>query len=61
MTKNEKTQQKPVDDLASKPIEIHMHGYEVIEKKADKGGNSGRIYVPKSWIGKLVRAIRIEK
>ena len=42
-------------------MNIQMVGYEVVEKRADKGGNSGRIYVPKSWIGKLIRAVRIEK
>ncbi|KXA92247.1 hypothetical protein AKJ64_03650 [candidate division MSBL1 archaeon SCGC-AAA259E17] len=35
-------------------------GYEVVEKVAKKGGNSGRIYVPKEWIGKKVRAVLIE-
>ena len=35
-----------------KPIQMKMEGYEVVEKKADKGGNSGRVYVPKHWIGK---------
>lgn len=43
-----------------KTIKIQMEGYEVIEKKADKGGNSGRIYVPKHWVGKKVRAVLIE-
>jgi len=61
MTRTKKTPQEPVEDQTSKPMEIHMYGYEVIEKRADKGGNSGRIYVPKSWVGKLVRSIRIEK
>jgi len=61
MTEKKKTPQEPADDLTSKPMEIHMHGYEVVEKRADKGGSSGRIYVPRAWVGKLVRAIRIEK
>ncbi len=43
-----------------KPIKMQMEGYEVIEKVADKGGNSARIYVPKHWIGKKVRAVLIE-
>ncbi len=46
-----------VDD---EPIRIEMKGYEVVEKEAKKGGNSGRIYVPKDWIGKKVRAVLIE-
>jgi len=43
-----------------KPVKMQMEGYEVVEKTAERGGNSGRIYVPKSWIGKKVRAVRIE-
>lgn len=43
-----------------KSIQMKMEGYEVVEKKAELGGNSGRIYVPKHWIGKKVRAILIE-
>ena len=31
---------------------MKMEGYEVVEKKAEAGGNSARIYVPKHWIGK---------
>lgn len=49
------------DKIAIKPIEIKIMGYEVVEKRVDKGGSSGRIYVPRSWVGKLVRAVRIEK
>ena len=43
-----------------KPMKIEMEGYEVVEKIADKGGNSARIYVPKKWEGKKVRAVLIE-
>jgi len=43
-----------------KPIQMRMEGYEVVEKTAELGGNSGRIYVPKHWIGKRVRAVLIE-
>lgn len=43
-----------------KTIQMKMEGYEVVEKKAELGGNSGRIYVPKHWIGKKIRAVLIE-
>ncbi len=43
-----------------KPIKMQMDGFEVVEKVADKGGNSARIYVPKHWLGKKVRAVLIE-
>ncbi|MBS3127637.1 DUF2080 family transposase-associated protein [Candidatus Woesearchaeota archaeon] len=44
-----------------KAIKMQMEGYEVVEKIAEKGGNSARIYVPKKWTGKKVRAILIEE
>jgi putative transposon-encoded protein len=43
-----------------KPIQMRMEGYAVVEKTAEVGGNSARIYVPKHWIGKKVRAVLIE-
>lgn len=43
-----------------KPIKMQMEGFEVVEKVADAGGNSARIYVPKHWMGKKVRAVLIE-
>ena len=42
------------------PIQMKMEGFEVVEKTAEVGGNSARIYVPKHWIGKKVRAVLIE-
>mgnify|MGYP001572238555 CR=1 len=42
-------------------IEMKMKGYEVVEKVAQAGGNSARLYVPKHWKGKRVKAILIEK
>lgn len=47
--------------MGKKPMQLQMEGFEVVEKTAKKGGNSGRVYVPKHWIGKKVRAILIEK
>jgi len=44
-----------------KPIKMQLEGYEVVEKIAERGGNSARIYVPKRWIGKTIRAILIEQ
>jgi len=44
----------------NKPMKINMEGYEVVEKIAERGGNSARIYVPKKWVGKKVRAVLIE-
>lgn len=42
-------------------IEMKMRGYEAVEKVAQAGGNSARLYVPKHWKGKKVKAILIEQ
>jgi len=42
-------------------IQMQMEGYEVVEKKAERGGNSSRVYVPKHWLGKKVRVVLIEQ
>jgi putative transposon-encoded protein len=40
---------------------IQLNGYEMLEKKVNKSGNSGRVYVPIEWIGKKVKIILLEK
>lgn len=41
-------------------MKIELDGFEVVEKVAVRGGNSSRIYVPKKWLGKKVKAVLIE-
>jgi len=42
-------------------IIMKMEGYEALEKVAQEGGNSARIYVPKHWKGKKVKVILLQK
>ena len=42
-----------------KTISVKMEGYEVLEKLVQSSGNSGRVYLPKKWIGKRVRVVLI--
>lgn len=42
-------------------VRIQLNGFEVLEKRVAKGGNSGRVYVPPDWIGKVVKIILLEK
>jgi putative transposon-encoded protein len=46
--------------IAQKPFEIQMQGYEVVEKIAKPCATSARIIVPRDWIGKRVRVIRLD-
>jgi len=41
-------------------IRVTIEGYEVVEKVVKGSGSSGRVYLPKSWIGKKVKIILIE-
>ena len=50
------SEQKMVD----KPMEIRMEGYEVVEKVAKPCATSARVLVPKSWVGKRVRIVRLD-
>ncbi len=43
-----------------KSFSMQMEGYEVVEKTAQAGGNSGRVYVPKGWVGKRVKVVLVE-
>jgi len=44
-----------------KEIEIKINGFEMLEKRVNKSGNSGRVYVPVEWVGKRVKIILVEK
>lgn len=48
----------------SEPIQqskFEVYGEEMLEKKVKKSGNSGRVYLPPSWIGTRVKIIRMDK
>jgi putative transposon-encoded protein len=47
--------------MKKKETKIQLKGFEMLEKKVNKSGNSGRVYVPIEWIGKRVKIILLEK
>ena len=54
------TNGKP-DGLAKYPKpKLGIFGVEMIEKEVKPRGNTGRIYLPVDWVGKLVKIIRID-
>ena len=46
--------------VAERPFSITMEGFEVVEKVAKPCATSARILVPKHWIGKRVKAVRVD-
>jgi len=43
-----------------KETKIQLTGFEMLEKRVAKSGNSGRVYTPVEWIGKRVKIILVE-
>lgn len=40
-------------------MSLQFEGYEVIEKTVKASGNSGRVYLPTSWVGTKVKIVRL--
>lgn len=41
-------------------MDITIRGSQIIEKTVKPSGNSGRVYLPKDWIGKRVKVVLLE-
>ena len=41
-------------------MEIKVLAFQVVEKVVKVSGNSGRVYVPKEWVGKKVKVFLLE-
>lgn len=41
-------------------MKVELEANQVIEKTVTASGNSGRVYVPKTWVGKRVKILLIE-
>ncbi|VVB51502.1 Uncharacterised protein [uncultured archaeon] len=41
-------------------MKVEVQAYQVIEKTVKVSGNSGRVYVPKEWVGKKVKVFLLE-
>jgi len=41
-------------------MKIEVQGYQILEKKVKASGSSGRVYVPREWVGRRVKVILLE-
>ena len=46
--------------VIEKPVSMQMEGYELVEKTAMPSGTTARVLVPRHWIGKRVRVVRLD-
>jgi putative transposon-encoded protein len=49
---------EPVEEL---PSEFKVIGFEMLDREVRQSGNTGRVYLPKNWIGSRVKIIRASK
>jgi putative transposon-encoded protein len=52
--------EKPENRDKHRKAKFGLFGVEMIEKEVKPKGNTGRIYLPANWVGKLVKIIRID-
>ena len=55
--KSKKTKDSAVE---SNKVKFEIYGEEMIEKMVKLSGNSGRIYLPPTWVGHYVKIIKID-
>ena len=48
------------DDAPRGSVKFVVEGEEVLAKIVRQSGNSGRIYLPPTWVGKKVKIIRVD-
>ncbi len=41
-------------------VRFEVYGQEMIDKQVRASGNSGRVYLPASWVGHQVKILRID-
>lgn len=41
-------------------VKFQVEGVEMLVKDVRQSGNSGRIYLPPTWVGKRVKIIRVD-
>jgi hypothetical protein len=51
---------KPEDPGKSPKVKFSVFGEEMIEKEVKSRVGAGRLYLPRDWVGKHVKIIRID-
>jgi putative transposon-encoded protein len=55
---------KKIDNRASEKranrVRFEVYGQEMLEKMVRASGNSGRVYLPTTWVGCQVKIVRVD-
>jgi len=49
-----------IPETARSKVKFEIFGEEMIEKTVKLSGNSGRVYLPPTWVGHNVKIVRID-
>ncbi len=49
-----------IGESANSKVKFEIFGEEMIQKTVKLSGNSGRVYLPPTWVGHNVKIIRID-
>jgi putative transposon-encoded protein len=52
--------EKDIVQIAKNKVKFEVFGEEMIEKCVKLSGNSGRVYLPPTWVGHNVKIIKID-
>ncbi|WP_300455405.1 DUF2080 family transposase-associated protein [Desulfobacula sp.] len=58
MTTGDEKQDRFESEYIRKKVKFEIYGQEMIEKKVNSSGNSGRVYLPPEWIGTKVKVVK---
>ena len=56
--KKTRTEAPPGETRGS--VKFVAYGLEMLAKEVKQSGNSGRIYLPPTWVGKRVKIVRVD-
>jgi len=60
VSEDEKSPESRAQERPQSRVKFEVYGEEMIEKKVKSSGNSGRVYLPPTWVGHQVKIIRID-
>ena len=60
MSEDEKSSERSTPERPPSRVKFEVYGEEMLEKKVKSSGNSGRVYLPPTWVGHQVKIIRID-
>ncbi len=59
MADKKKTRTDPAPEERRGSVKFVAYGLEMLAKEVKQSGNSGRIYLPPTWVGKRVKIVRV--